>query len=308
MGARSQTETLARILFAFVKQTTWTQSDLAAYVGVQTRTVREHLTSLADAGVPLERDKEHPRVYWSVPNGWFPGGAILSEHQLEIVARLVAREPKSDERERILRALLKQVDASLQPSVERLGVAHEDLCVFEDALNGSVVEMRYFSASRGDSATRSVSVHRILYSVRPSIVATCHRDRTLKWFRLDRASNPKLDSDGSFIDAAEADVDDFIRTSFDGFRSRSDAIDVRFRAKWPEARWFVREIDDATLQTTLQTAEDFVLVEVRTAAIEALARRLVGLGDLITAETEELRQAIVDLAKGALTTNEDPAR
>lgn len=306
MGARSRTETLAKILYAFVSKPTWTQSELAAHVGVQTRTIREHLTSLADAGVPLERDEEHPHVYWCVPVGWFPGGAVLTETQLEIVARLVAREPQSEERERILRALLRQrqLDTSLRPSAERLGVSHADLCVFEDAMNGTVLEMSYFTASRGDSAVRSVSVHRVLYSNRPSVVATCHRDRSLKWFRLDRASNPSLDPAGSFIEADERDVDEFIRTSFEGFRSRADATDVRFRARWPDARWFVRDLEGAEIQP----AGDFVVVEVRTAAIEALARRLVGLGDLITAETEELRQAIVDLAKGALTTNDRDTR
>lgn len=308
MGARSQTETLAKILFAFVGKTTWSQSELAAHVGVQPRTVREHLNSLADAGVPLEREEEHPHVLWTVPNGWFPGGAVLTEEQLEALARLVAREPETAERERLLRALLKRLDVALQPSDERLGVSHADLCVFEDAacLRASL-SMRYFSASRGDNATRHVSVHRVRYAPRPSIVATCHRDRTLKWFRLDRASSPRLDADEPYLDAASDHVQEFIRTSFEGFRSsQRDAVTVRFRARWPDARWFVRDLEaDADVQHTTQ---DFVLVEVRTAAIEALARRLVGLGDLITAETEELRQAIVTLAKGALTTNDPETR
>ncbi|MGO9708526.1 MAG: HTH domain-containing protein, partial [Polyangiaceae bacterium] len=60
MGQRSQSETLAAILKAFLDQRTWKQADLARHVGVQTVTIKKQLDELRASGVPLESEKDHP--------------------------------------------------------------------------------------------------------------------------------------------------------------------------------------------------------------------------------------------------------
>ena len=67
VGQRSQSETLAAILKAFLDQRTWKQADLARHVGVLPATIKKHLEELRASGVPLESEKDHPHVFWSVP-------------------------------------------------------------------------------------------------------------------------------------------------------------------------------------------------------------------------------------------------
>ena len=78
MNRRSEADTPARLLVAFLRQRTWSQAELAREVGIEVRAVRRRLNELRAAGVPLEDDEDRPHVYWSVPKRWFPGGAAPS--------------------------------------------------------------------------------------------------------------------------------------------------------------------------------------------------------------------------------------
>ena len=82
MGRRTSSATVTKNIMALLDQPTWTQASLARRVGVKARTIRTHLNDLVEAGVPLEREEDHPHVYWSVPRGWFPGGHVLGDEQI----------------------------------------------------------------------------------------------------------------------------------------------------------------------------------------------------------------------------------
>jgi len=78
MGTRDNYETVTRVMQAFVAQRTWQQAELARHVEVQPRALRSLLTSLLQSGMPLDKDEEHPHVYWSVPPHWFPSPRNVS--------------------------------------------------------------------------------------------------------------------------------------------------------------------------------------------------------------------------------------
>ncbi len=93
MGRRTSSETIAKIIMALLERRTWTQAALARRVDVKPRTIRTQLLDLLQAGVPLEREEDHPHVYWSVPRGWFPGGHVLDDEQIAQHALSVAPLP-----------------------------------------------------------------------------------------------------------------------------------------------------------------------------------------------------------------------
>ncbi len=301
MGRVSAAQTCARMYAALLEQRTWSQSDLAKALGLNTQTVRKHLLALQGEGVPLERDEEHPHVYWSVPSTWFPSGHLLTDEQLALLARHVARHPKTETRERLLSQLLRAVPESPIPSAHSLAIDERLLTLLEDAAADRVaVHVRYFSASRGDQSHRHVSIHRLEYIPTVRFVATCHRDDVLKWFRADRAAEPKRDLTEPFRQSPPELVATFIRESFHGHRSERRPKRVEFTIRWPEGRWAIRELPQ---HATVHYESDHASIQLETAGLDSLARHLVGLGHLASAKTPILRKRILALATGALTTN-----
>lgn len=107
MGQRTQTETLAKLLVAFLEERVWKQKDLERRCGIGARAIRTRILDLQGAGVPIEREEDHPNVFYSVPAGWFPerGTGIENLDHL-LIARLVGRLPRATARDRILSRLV----------------------------------------------------------------------------------------------------------------------------------------------------------------------------------------------------------
>jgi hypothetical protein len=78
VGQRSSTETVVAIVQAFLRRRTWSQAELARDVGIAVPALRKRLVELTASGFPLERDEDHPHVFWSVPRDWFPSRATCS--------------------------------------------------------------------------------------------------------------------------------------------------------------------------------------------------------------------------------------
>lgn len=292
------------MIFALLERRTWKQTDLARAVGVSPRRLRTRMLELAEAGVPLERELEHPFVYWSVPRSWFPGGCTLKAEQLEGLSRLVARHPKTAVRERLLADLLRALPeeaSSFPANADSLRVSDEVLETLEDAAaEQTVVSMHYFSANRGDLTKRDVSVHRIEYGSTHRFIATCHEDGRLKWFRADRIQGAELAATETFRSLSPAAVEQFARDSFDGYRGDGACKPFAFSIRWPEGRWAVRNLPS---DAVVEPRGDEAFVTIETSGLDALARHLVGLGGLVRAETPELRSKIVQLARELLAAN-----
>jgi predicted DNA-binding transcriptional regulator YafY len=304
MGQRSAAETIIAILDAFTRQGTWRQQDLASDVGVSVPALRKRLDELSSHGVPLERQEDHPDVFWSVPQGWFPSGAVISFSDLPDLVRLLYRLPRSRERERLLSIVMRvnpQLEASRAPMITESGIDSDLRCLpaIEDAAAKSrVLRIRYFTASRGELAWREVSIVRIVIGPPARFVAVCHRTDTLKWFRLSNIVEAGNDQTGLFRHREEAAVLRFVQESSDGFRERADSLDCVFSVRQPESRWLSRNLLPGM---TFDETPDGIRVTTKTSGVLRVARFVVGLGSAATVETPELRRLVDELARGALS-------
>lgn len=303
MGRRTATETVCAVVVAFLGQRTWRQAELAREIGVQSRTLRRILLDLRAAGVPFEEERDPPNVFWSVPKHWVPGGVVLDGERAQVAAHLIARTPRTADRERVLRALfeaLPHVSSTVVPSSDELDAAA--LTELERGCAERIpIRMRYYSASRGDHAWRVVSVHRLTYHGEPRFVATCHRHGELRWFRADRVDRAELAPSEPFAHASADAIDRFLRESVDGFHGPRDALFVAFFVRDPAARWVVRNLPGPL---SVEPCEGGARISGTTAGLEVLARFVVGLGADARAETPELRDEVVRIARAALAAHD----
>lgn len=109
-GETARRPRIIAILKAFLDKRTWAQAELARHVGAATPAVQKRLRELQESGIPLERESEHPHVYWSVPNNGYPGGVLFTGEQVKQLVRQLARVPKSKVRDQ----LIQTADVSTQ--------------------------------------------------------------------------------------------------------------------------------------------------------------------------------------------------
>jgi predicted DNA-binding transcriptional regulator YafY len=157
--------------------------------------------------------------------------------------------------------------------------------------------LRYFTASRGQISIRHASVHRVILGRPARFVATCHRDETLKWFRVENILSAHLDAAERFRPADHEKLDQFLRASVDGFNAGGAVAVLAFVVREPEARWVQNNLLPSMHVGTLHGA---IRITVETNAILQVARYVVGLGAAATAETPALAEAVELLARGAL--------
>ncbi len=309
MGQRSSTETVVQLVQAFLEQRTWKQADLARRLEMTTPAVREKLKELEPL-FGLECEKDHPHVYWSVPKNWFPGGVMFKREQLPDLLRLLLRMPAGKARDTVLETILKNVPKEAAADTLTAAVVspetndNEDayLSVVEDAAAKKVaLRFRYFTASRGEMMTRYGSVHRVVPTHPARFIATCHRDGTLKWFRVENMFSAELDSHQTYRSAAKDAVEAFHRASVDGFNAGGEPTPHSFVVRPPEARWIQYNLLPEMRFETL--SEGRIRVSVQTNAIQRVARFVVGLGGSATAETPALAAAVAELARGSLEAN-----
>jgi predicted DNA-binding transcriptional regulator YafY len=302
VGTRSSTETIVAILKALLDRRTWKQADLARHVGIAPAALHKRLLELQANGIPLESEREHPHVYWSVPKHWYPGGVFFKGELVEQIFRQLSRLPKSKARNQLLDNLLKFTpNASPATALVPPGETPREelhLPTIEDAAGqGIALRFCYFSASRGSEGMRHASVHRVVLGPRARFVATCHRSGGLKWFRIDNVSDSKLDPSEPFHRVEADAIDRFLSESLDGFHTGGPPVRHAFFVREPEARWAARNLLD-DMQATEVTGG--IHVAVQTAALGRLARYVVGLGDAAKPLTLELQTAVRSLAEGAL--------
>lgn len=186
MGRRSATESVLGVLAAFIEHPTWEQAELARRIGCTTRTLRKWLDELSTFGVPLERQAEEPKVYWSLPNDWFPRGHVITNADASTCVRLLARLPRSETRDHLIHRLLGPAAIAFA-RVDREEHAPFVLPALEDSMQSrTTLRIFYESLHSASKRRRFVSVHHIDYDSPVRFVATCHEHGTLRWFRADR--------------------------------------------------------------------------------------------------------------------------
>ena len=308
MGRRGATETLARVLLAFLEDRTWRQADLARHVGVERKQLVRVLDDLTRAGFHIQREEDHPNVFWSVPMHWFPGGVAFSGEDVSDLVRVLQLAPRSKKRDRLLSwisACATGMVSSERHLVTRaLSPAEEtNLPVLQQSTEQKIaVKAQYHTLSRGDIAWRFLSVHRIQLD-RGRFVATCHRDDRLKWFRLDGVIAAELSHQEPFRNTEPEAVDRLLKESVDGYHSGARAVRCTFRVNLQDARWVRTQLQ---LPCEIKVEGGEMVFTAVTAGLQSLARFLVGLGRAARVDTPELRRLVLELARGALAMHEDP--
>jgi predicted DNA-binding transcriptional regulator YafY len=303
MGQRSGTKTIVAILQAFLKQKTWTQVDLARHVDVGVEALRKRLDELRDSGFPLDEDKEHPHVYWSIPKkGWYPGAVIFESERVPVLLRQLLRVPRSKARDELIRMIL---DAGPRPSPavptvltsQWTELEEELLSRIEDAqANKVTLEIKYRSAKHPEGQLRYVSVQRVVVGPPARFIAYNHKIEKLGWFRVSNVERAWEAKSIPFqkVDAAEVEV--MLSQSVDGF-CRGDAIECSFFVREPEALWVERNLPVPITPVRVEGGMRFTTT---TAGVLRLARFVVGLGEAARVETPELAAHVRELARGAL--------
>jgi predicted DNA-binding transcriptional regulator YafY len=317
VGQRTSTETAFGIIAAFIERQTWTQAELARKLETRTETIRKQLAELQAGGLKLEREEDHPHVYWSVPKNWFPGALLFTADESKDLLRLLLRARRSDLRERLLGVVVSRLSnvgqspADFDPTAVQAPGVGEDverwLSVIEDAASKKIaLKMKYFTASRRDVSSRHVSVHRVDLGPRPHFIATCHRTNELKRFRVSNVLDARLDkSEKPRAVDAEA-LQRFEEESFGGFHHDGPAVSCSFVVREPESAWVSRNLpDDRIVQEALAGGIRF---RFETASVDVLARFVVGLGAAAHVETTELAEAVATIARGALANAEATER
>ncbi|MCA9642815.1 MAG: winged helix-turn-helix transcriptional regulator, partial [Myxococcales bacterium] len=280
MGARSNTETPLRLLAALLERRTWTQAELARRVGVQAQTVKRCLEELA-ADVPLERDEEHPHVYWSVPQSWLPEGVHLPRAHFVELLRRVARSAPFSEHDALLKHL---VDAapSLGGMVTRIRDAHVPtdaplssalLAELEDAWDSHAVILSYRKTRGGGVEPRHCSPARFVDRYQ-HLLARCHQTGKAKRFRLDRVLHVTRAVGVDYQPLSEEEVQDALTGAVDGFRAPGPLVSVRFRLVGDEAEvgWMVEQLPE---DLSVEPIASGYLVHGETGALSKLAEKLV---------------------------------
>jgi hypothetical protein len=303
VGSRTSAKTISQILLAFIEEPTWRQADLAKRCGITVKALRPHLVALAGEGI-VTADPEPPHVMWSVPRGWFPGGAVLEQADVGALARYVARSPSSEDRERVLRKLLRFVDAPVVKNARRAAVPATVMDLVETSvLDRRPLSLRYHSAHRGEISPMILSVQAVDHGEHFRFVAS-GASGELRWFRGEGVLDARL-TQGAYVTVDGAVLERFLQASVDGFHAGGAPVAYEFFVRFPEARWAARNLPRPLRVTS---AFGGVLVRGESAAIPVIAARVVGLGEAARVLSEDLRREVIALARGALRTNERPLR
>lgn len=300
MGRRGTHDSVIDVFVAFMEQRSWSQADLSRRIGVGVATIRKLLSRLQSGGLPLERDEDHPHVYWSIRKGWLPGGVALSGDDVAIALRLLARAPSSASRDRLIGRLLALSPGAPRPVTNAARqIAEDALSAIEDAAARRItLHFDYLSGARGIRGWRRGSIHQLEYGESVRFVATCHRTGDLKRFRVDRVLAARLDAADAFRPADDDALARFLETSIDGFAGRGPAVRCAFVVRGDTARWVQSNLPQGAF--VVEPTDDGIRVTTVTAGIEVLARFAVGLGAAASVETTELRREVARLAQGAL--------
>lgn len=304
MSRKRTAEVLAAVMQAFLEEGTWKQADLARRASTTTETIRKTLEELRASGWPLERQEEPPQVFWSMPPGWLPDGIVLPKAEVGALLRLLARMTGSAERDDAIAFLTKAAPRVAQPDLtawmtprvrpQQMRLLQE----VEDSIRDRrALRVHYMSASRGTLEPRVISFQRIVAGPPIRLCGHCHRDARLKWFRLDNLSEVEGPAAVEFVRAAEAELDDYVGRSVDGFHSDEEAGEVAFFVRMPEARWVQHNLPHPL---HAEPVEGGIRVRHERAPLLPVARFVAGLGGAARAESEALRAQVRRLAEGAL--------
>lgn len=307
MGRRDSAETLGLIYEALRAKRSWTQVALAERVGVEVRALRTVLGRMAAAGVPLEREDDHPNVWWSVPEGWTPAGVYFPLEEVPALIHQVLQLRSGPGRrqlmERIVRAAPKS--APTGATMERVHTQavseHEEnhlLRLMEALEKQRAVRLRYRNSKLGEVVA---AVQWIEAGPLAHFIALYRGDERPKWLRVERVESLRFDDSVRWWKMDAVALRALVDRSINGY---ADERPVRcsFVVLGADARWVRDSLPGSDRERYVVTTIDGgIQVETTTAAVLPLARFVVGLGGAARCETPELAETVRELAQGALS-------
>lgn len=250
--------------------------------------------------MPLDREDEPPHVYWSVAKGWAPGGVTLAGKEALQILRLLARLPRSADRDRFIGRLTRHVGS--EPSTNTIPLRGNEQCL-ETTIDAATLRVPlkfdYFSTSRGEHRVRLASVHKVMGGDHWRFVATCHERKRLCWFRIDSVLSASISRGTPFQPIDGDELQAFIARSIDGFSGSGAPVTCWFIVRYPEARWVRMNLPEQEAFRIVEV-EGGLRFETETTALDLLARFVVGLGDGVTSCATEVGQRVRRIAEGAL--------
>ena len=308
MGTRDQYETVTKVIRAFADCHTWRQSELARHLGIESRRLRTILLNLDQSGMPLDKDDEHPHVVWSVPKKWFPGGVFFDRDDWDVLVQAVLHVPDDHKRKGMLAKLLRgNIVGSVDEGIQKLerGILGQPvtakvhaatLLVQQALLESKPLRIHYFSVSSQKLTYRVVSPQRFKTESHPRLVAYCHSNEELRWFRLDNVLEGELVLEGDLVEVSDEEVRRFIDASPDGYHDGTDT-EWSFLVEPSAANWVRRNLLPGMVVAHERT--DGLLVRVRGGAL-VVARFIASLGGQATAQEESLRSLVLELTRATL--------
>lgn len=258
--------------------------------------------------MPLEKEEDHPHVYWSVPKHWFPGGVVFDLEDWDVLVHAVLGISDERRRQKLLGRLLsgRGAGADVREGLERLHEAVEAtplrpeesesvLLIERAAFEAVPLAMYYYSASRGALAWRFVSPQKV-FPERLRLAAHCHSNGVLRWFRVDNIQRARLAPEEPWMKVDQETLAAFLASSVDGFRDGTEQ-ELVFRVQPPASHWVRRNLLPG--MQAEETTGGELKVTARGAA-PVVARFIAGLGGSAVAEGEGLRALVRDVAEGAL--------
>ncbi len=302
MGRRSGTVTAIEILRAFIARRTWRQADLAREIDITVPALRKHLLSWS-AAIPLTSTASHPDVFWELPRDWHPAGVLLDGRAVADLVRVLARAPKSVDRDALIALLFRRHPVA--PTVSAIRAPELDAeeqqflpIVEEAAARQAVLRMKYFSARRGETDWRDVSVARVYPASPPRFVAFCHRARAQRLFRVSNIASAHVGTREEFIASDPKELEKREHGQVDGWYDDGEPEgEVAFFVAAPHDRWVRRNLRAGM---RAEPVDGGLRVVAPSSGLVAAARFVVGLGEAARAETPSLDAAVRELAAGAL--------
>jgi hypothetical protein len=281
MGRRSSTVTAIQILAAFLERRRWSQRALAKQSGITVKRLRMHLATLrADHQWPLTQTGTKSDPWWELPVGWAPGGVLVPQELAADLVRLLVQTRRGKARDRLLERL--QVSAHGPPAEAIVAAApntkeEEFLPIVHRAIRDKApLRIRYRTTGDGLEKTRDVSIQRLLVDAgRARLLAVCHRTGELRFFRVDRIAQARLEPHETFRAASEDDIRRKLDEAFDDMHEGQLPQDLWFFVRNPAARWVA---DSLPKGMTSEPTAGGIRVSIRTSSPRAVARYVLGLG------------------------------
>lgn len=304
MSRGQSIRTIIRIIEAFRDERTWKQAELRRRIGVSMDTLRANLDAMQTSGWPLERDEDPPQVYWSLPEGSFFGGVLLSSEEAMTCLRLLQRLRPSEARTHLIdtvvrclpahaRDLADVVHHTTPPDLEKEAIRE----TVEDAIaRGEAVDAQYYSSHGGTFEWRRISFHRVVEGPHVRLCGVCHRADVLRWFRLDRIAACRASDEAYRVRSSEA-VEKFIDSSVDGYHDGGPPVRVAFFVRSPESNWVRSNLPPPLTATRVDGG---IRVEGEVSGRLRVAQFVVGLGAAARPLDAGLAETVQQLAWGAL--------